>query len=100
MTGIRRRASRPVSMRRSSLARLPARGRSRAWGQKKSRRAQGPVLFEAPVAASLLGHFVSAVSGGSLYRKSSFLVDSLGKQIFSPLVDITEDPLIVQGEAS
>jgi PmbA protein len=48
----------------------------------------------------LLGHFVSAVSGGSLYRKSSFLVDSLGRQIFSPLVEITEDPLIVKGEAS
>jgi PmbA protein len=69
-------------------------------GAKKIPTAQVPVLFEAPVAASLLGHFVSAVSGGSLYRKSSFLVDSLGKQIFSPLVEITEDPLIVKGEAS
>ncbi|MEO8441797.1 MAG: metalloprotease PmbA [Betaproteobacteria bacterium] len=69
-------------------------------GAKKIATAQVPVLFEAPVAASLLGHFVSAVSGGSLYRKSSFLVDSLGKQIFSPLVEITEDPLIVNGEAS
>jgi PmbA protein len=55
---------------------------------------QVPVLFEAPVAASLLGHFVSAVSGGSLYRKSSFLVDSLGKEIFAPWVKITEDPHI------
>ena len=69
-------------------------------GAKKIPTAQVPVLFEAPVAASLLGHFVSAVSGGSLYRKSSFLVDSLGKQIFSPLVEITEDPRIVRGEAS
>ncbi len=70
------------------------------FGAKKIPTAQVPVLFEAPVAASLLGHFVSAVSGGSLYRKSSFLVDSLGQQIFSPLVEITEDPLIVKGEAS
>jgi len=69
-------------------------------GAKKIVTAQVPVLFEAPVAASLLGHFVSAVSGGSLYRKSSFLVDSLGKKVFSPLVDITEDPLIAKGEAS
>ncbi len=69
-------------------------------GAKKIPTAQVPVLFEAPVAASLLGHFVSAVSGGSLYRKSSFLVDSLDKQVFSPLVEITEDPLIVKGEAS
>src|SRR5258706_3212131 len=67
---------------------------------KKIATAQVPVLFEAPVAASLLGHFVSAVSGGSLYRKSSFLFESLGKQIFSPLVEITEDPLILKGEAS
>jgi PmbA protein len=70
------------------------------FGAKKIPTAQVPVLFEAPVAASLLGHFVSAVSGGSLYRKSSFLVDSLGKKIFSPLVEITEDPLIVKGESS
>jgi PmbA protein len=69
-------------------------------GAKKIATAQVPVLFEAPVAASLLGHFVSAVSGGSLYRKSSFLVDSLGKKVFSPLVEISEDPLIVKGEAS
>ena len=69
-------------------------------GAKKIATAQVPVVFEAPVAASLLGHFVSAVSGGSLYRKSSFLVDSLGQQVFSPLVEITEDPLIVKGEAS
>ena len=69
-------------------------------GAKKIVTAQVPVLFEAPVAASLLGHFVSAVSGGSLYRKSSFLVYSLGKKVFSPLVDISEDPLIAKGEAS
>ena len=46
---------------------------------------------EAPIASSLLGHFVSAVSGGSLYRKASFLTDSLGKQAFSPLVHLRED---------
>ena len=69
-------------------------------GARKIATAQVPVLFEAPVAAGLMGHFVSAVSGGSLYRKSSFLVDSLGKTVFSPLVEIIEDPLIPRGEAS
>jgi len=59
-----------------------------------------PVLFEAPVAASLLGHFVGAVSGGSLYRKSSFLLDSLGKTVFSPLVQIDDIPDIKRGLAS
>jgi PmbA protein len=50
------------------------------------------VLFEAPLAIGLIGHFVQAASGGSLYRKSSFLLDSLGKQIFSPLINISERP--------
>lgn len=62
--------------------------------------AQVPVLFEAPVAAGLIGHFVSAASGGSLYRKSSFLLDSLDKQIFSPIVQIAERPHILKGLAS
>jgi PmbA protein len=43
-----------------------------------------PVLFEAPLAAGLIGAFVHAVSGGALYRKSSFLLDSLGKAVFRP----------------
>ncbi len=61
---------------------------------------QVPVLFEAPVAASLLGHFVHAVSGGSLYRKSSFLLDQLGKQVFSDIVRIEDVPDIPRGLAS
>ena len=72
----------------------------RRLGARKIATVQVPVLLEAPVAATLLGHFVSAVSGGSLYRKSSFLVDSLGKEIFSPLVEISDDPHIPRGLAS
>jgi PmbA protein len=48
----------------------------------------------------LIGHFISAISGGNLYRKSSFLVDSLGKQIFSPNVFLDEQPWLAQGLAS
>ncbi len=51
-----------------------------------------PVLFEAPLAVTLLGNFVHAVSGGALYRKSSFLLDSLGRPVFSPIVNISERP--------
>lgn len=51
-----------------------------------------PVLFEAPVAVSLIGSFVHAVSGGALYRKSSFLLDSIGQEVFSPVVTIQERP--------
>lgn len=61
---------------------------------------QVPVLFEAPLAAGLISSFVSAASGGSLYRKSSFLVDSLGKPIFAPLVNIVERPHLLKGLAS
>ena len=53
-----------------------------------------PVLFEAPLALGLVGALTQAVSGGSLYRKVSFLVDSLGKEIFPTHLSITEDPHI------
>ncbi|MBS1170642.1 MAG: modulator of gyrase family protein, partial [Burkholderiaceae bacterium] len=54
-----------------------------------------PVLFEAPLAIGLLGAFVQAISGGALYRKSSFLLDSLGQKIFPAHVRIAEDPHII-----
>lgn len=59
-----------------------------------------PVLFEAPLAAGLLGAFVQATSGGALYRKSSFLVDSLGKDIFPSHIQVKEDPHVVGGIGS
>jgi PmbA protein len=58
------------------------------------------VLFEAPVAGGLIGTFVSAASGGSLYRKSSFLMDTLGEQVFSPIVQLREDPFVPRGLGS
>lgn len=61
-------------------------------GARRVKTTRVPVLFEAPLAIGLIGHFVQAASGGSLYRKSSFLLDSLGKQIFSPLISISERP--------
>jgi PmbA protein len=69
-------------------------------GARKIATTHAPVLFEAPIASSLLGHFVSAVSGGSLYRKSSFLLDSVGKQVFAPFVHIEDLPDIPKGLAS
>jgi PmbA protein len=59
-----------------------------------------PVLFEAPLAAGLLGAFVQAVSGGALYRKSTFLLDSLGTQVFPSHIQILEDPHIIGGVGS
>ena len=69
-------------------------------GARKIATCEVPVLFEAPIAASLMGHFVSAVSGGSLYRKSSFLLDSIGKQVFAPDIQIREAPHLKKGLAS
>jgi PmbA protein len=59
-----------------------------------------PVLFESTLAAGLLGHFVQAISGGSLYRKSSFLLDSLGKKVFPSHIDVLEDPFVMRGKGS
>ena len=61
---------------------------------------QCPVLFESPLAAGLLGAYVQATSGGALYRKSSFLQDSLGQQVLAAHVDITEDPHVRKGKGS
>lgn len=59
-----------------------------------------PVLFESPLAAGLLGAYVQATSGGALYRKATFLVDSLGKQVLADHLDVHEDPFILRGKAS
>jgi PmbA protein len=62
---------------------------------RRIRTGKFPVLFEAPLALGLLGALTQAVNGGALYRKASFLVDSLGQQIFADHIDIAEDPHIV-----
>ncbi|GAB1386796.1 metalloprotease PmbA [Melaminivora sp.] len=69
-------------------------------GSRKISTRECPVLFESPLAAGLLGGFVQAVSGGALYRKSSFLLDSLGQQVFAGHIDIEEDPFILKGKGS
>ena len=69
-------------------------------GSRKIATTQCPVLFESTLAAGLLGGFVQAVSGGSLYRKSSFLLDSLGKMVFPKHIDILEDPFVLRGKGS
>ncbi|MBI5329453.1 MAG: metalloprotease PmbA [Betaproteobacteria bacterium] len=61
---------------------------------------QCPVLFEAPIATGLIASYVSAVSGGHLYRKSSFLLDSLGSQVFPSFFQLQERPFLPRGLAS
>lgn len=69
-------------------------------GARKIATCEVPVLFESPVAVSLMGHFVGAVSGGSLYRQSSFLMDSIGKQVFAADIQIREQPHLKKGLGS
>ncbi|BBN80293.1 metalloprotease PmbA [Pseudoalteromonas sp. A25] len=59
-----------------------------------------PVVFRADIANSLFGHLVSAIGGGALYRKSSFLLDHLGKQVFNSCVNVVERPHLLKGLAS
>ena len=75
----------------------------RALSRLKSRKIgtrQCPVLFESPLAAGLLGSLTQALSGGALYRKTSFLVDSLGKPVLPKHIDVLEDPFIIGGKGS
>lgn len=69
-------------------------------GARKLGTRQCPVLFSPQVARSLIGHLISAVSGGALYRKASFLVDHIGKPVFPDFVQIAERPRIRRGQAS
>jgi PmbA protein len=57
-------------------------------------------MFDASLSSGLISHLISAISGGSLYRKSSFLLDSLGKQVMSPFITIEEQPHLLKGLAS
>jgi len=62
-------------------------------GGRRAATCKVPVLFAADVAGSLVSHMISAIRGGNLYRKSSFLLDKKGEQIFPDFVHIHEQPL-------
>jgi len=67
---------------------------------RKIRTVSCPVLFESTLATGLLGGLVHALSGGALYRKSSFLMDSLGKQVLPAHINVLEDPFVIRGKGS
>ena len=69
-------------------------------GASKIKTIQCPVLYEAPVASSLLAHFISAIRGGALYRKASFLLDQLGNSVFSAGIYIGEQPHLLKAAGS
>ncbi|WP_034944510.1 metalloprotease PmbA [Erwinia oleae] len=61
---------------------------------------KAPVLFAAEVATGLFGHLVGAISGGSVYRKSTFLLEEMGQQILPAWLTIQEQPHLLKGLAS
>lgn len=67
---------------------------------KKIKTGQYPVLFANDVATGLIGHLVMGISGGNLYRKSSFLLDKLGEQILPDWFSVQEKPHVLRGLAS
>lgn len=63
-------------------------------GARKIKTCQAPVLFEPQVAKSMISHFIQAISGGNLYRRSSFLLDQLDKVVFPSKINMIESPLL------
>jgi len=86
-----------------AFASIGAKAAERAAARMDARRLstrECPVLFAPEVARSLIGHLIGAVSGGSLYRRASFLLDHAGKQVLPSFVRIAETPLLPRGHAS
>lgn len=69
-------------------------------GSRRIATCQVPVLFRAEVATGLMRSLVSAIQGGSIYRRTSFLLDHLGTRIFPEFVRIHEEPHLPRGLAS
>lgn len=67
---------------------------------QKIKTCQAPVIFASEIAGGLWGNLIAAISGGNLYRKSSFLLDHLDKKIFPDFVNVIEVPHLIKGLGS
>jgi PmbA protein len=72
----------------------------RRLGARKVKTGPVTVVFDPRVARGMAGHLASAINGASVARKTSFLKDSMGKQILKPGIDVTDDPLRIRGSSS
>jgi PmbA protein len=84
----------------ASVGREAARRTLRRLGARRVPTTECPVVFDPDTAASLLRHLASAISGTTLYRRASFLLDRLGERIAAPVVTVIDDPLRPGGAAS
>ena len=72
----------------------------RRLGARRVKTCNVPVLFSAEIASGLIGSFLSAIRGGAQYRRSSFLLDALGEQVFPDFMQIDERPQLLRGNSS
>jgi PmbA protein len=84
----------------AAVGRSTAERTLRRLGARKLSTRKAPILFAPDLSRGLMGHFISAVSGGALYRKATFLLDMLNKGVFPDFVHIHEDPRILQASGS
>jgi PmbA protein len=84
----------------TSIGRRAGERSVRRLGAQRLSTRECPVLFAPELARGLIGHCISAVSGGALYRRASFLLDSVGQRIFPDWIDIREEPLLRRGLGS
>ena len=82
------------------VAKTAAERTLRCLGAKPVATCRVPVIFEAQMGRRLIGNFLSAINGTSLYRQASFLKDQLGKQVFNQQITIREEPHLSKGLAS
>lgn len=83
-----------------AVGRKAAERAARKLGSRPVPTGDFPVLYAPEIAGGLLGHFIGAISGGNLYRHSSFLENSLGQRLFPQWMNIYEQPHLPQGPAS
>lgn len=84
----------------STIAKEAAERTVNRLGAKRIPTKKTPVIFAAEEARGLLGHFIGAIAGGAIYRQSSYLVDHIGKQVFSPHIKLQEHPHLEHGLGS
>ena len=85
----------PLSIGRKAAERSVAR-----LGARPVPTCEVPVLFAAELATGLFGHFLAAISGGNLYRHSSFLEGALGQRLFPEWLNLDERPHIPRAMGS
>lgn len=84
----------------AEVARQAAERTVRRLGARRIKTTKAPVIFAAEEARGLIGHFMAAISGGSIYRRSSFLLDQLGKKVFPDFMHIQEQPHLLKALGS